>query len=278
MIKLDMNEFKMLRDFIELHCGIHLDETKTYLIETRLTTLLAEQGCTTYSDFYFKAKNDPTNTLREKIIDAMTTNETLWFRDATPFNAFQKHFLPHFGKEIASGKKSRIRIWSAASSTGQEIYSIAMLILEYCRLQTTLRPEHFELLATDISPTVLFLAKAGRYDTHVISRGLPDEMKKKYFKSDGKIWVIDDCVKKMVTFKKLNLQEDFSFVGKMDLIFCRNVLIYFSEELKKDLLHRFGNLLRPGGYLLVGSAESISNYSSEYSLHTFEKAMYYQIK
>jgi len=278
MNKLETNEFLLLRDFIERHCGIHLDESKTYLIETRLTTLMVEQGCKTYTDFYYKAKSDTSNTLREKIIDAMTTNETLWFRDSTPFIAFQKHFLPLFAKDIASGKKNRIKIWSAASSTGQEIYSIAMLILDYCRTQSILKPEHFELLATDISPTVLYLAKTGRYDNHVMSRGLPEEQRNRYFKSDGKIWIIDESVKKLVTFKKLNLQEDFIHVGKMDMIWCRNVLIYFSDELKKELFRRFAALLRPSGFFLVGSSESITNYSTEFSMHTYDKAMYYQVK
>jgi len=279
MTKLDANEFLLLRDFIEEHCGIHLDENKTYLIETRLTTLMVENGCKSYADFYYKAKNDTTNTLRENIIDAMTTNETLWFRDSSPFAAFQKHYLPRFLKDISSGKKTKIRIWSAASSTGQEIYSLAMMILDYCRMQSTLKPEHFELLATDISSTVLYLAKAGRYDAHVISRGLPDEQRSRYFTTaDSKVWSISDTVKNMVTFKKLNLQDDFGYVGKMDMIFCRNVLIYFSEDLKKDLLRRFAQLLRPSGCLILGSSESISNYSSEYNLHTFEKAMIYQVK
>lgn len=278
MNKIESNEFVLLRDFIEKHCGIHLDENKTYLIETRLITLMIEQGCKTYTEFYYKAKNDLTNALREKIIDAMTTNETLWFRDSSPFVSIQKHFLPHYAKEIASGKKTKIRIWSAASSTGQEIYSIAMLILDFCRTQTILRPEHFELLATDISSTVLFIAKAGRYDAHIISRGLPDEQRSRYFKNDGKVWIISDIVKQLVTFRKLNLQEDFTSLGRMDLILCRNVLIYFSEEFKKDLLKRFASLLRPSGYFFVGSSESISNYSNEYTMHNFEKSLYYQVK
>lgn len=278
MSKIEAKEFILLRDFIEMHCGIHLDENKMYLVETRLTTLMVEQGCKTFIEFYYKAKADLSNTLREKIIDAMTTNETLWFRDNTPFISIQKHLFPLFAKEIASGKKTKIRIWSAASSTGQEIYSIAMLILDFCRTQTTLRPEHFELLATDISPTVLFIAKAGRYDAHIISRGLPEEQRNRYFKNDGRIWIINDIVKQMVTFKKLNLQEDFVPLGRMDLILCRNVLIYFSEEFKKDLLRRFASLLRPSGYFFVGSSESISNYSNEYIMHNFDKSLYYQVR
>lgn len=278
MNKIETNEFYLLRDFIEQHCGIHLDENKRYLVESRLTTLMVEQGCKSYEDFYHKAKNDLTNKLREKIIDAMTTNETLWFRDRSPFIIFQKYFLPYFSKEIASGKKSKVRIWSAACSTGQEPYSIAMSILDYSRMQATLKPEHFELIATDISPTVLLIAKTGIYDSHIMSRGLTDDYHNRYFKPEGKDWKVNDNVKNMVTFKKLNLQEDFSFLGKIDLIFCRNVMIYFSDELKKSILKRFAELLRPSGFLFVGSSESITNYCNEYTLHNYEKSLYYLVK
>lgn len=278
MNKIDTNEFFLLRDFIEKHCGIHLDENKNYLIETRLTTLMAESGCRTYSEFYYKAKNDPSNRLREKIIDAITTNETLWFRDSSPFATFKNYFLPKYLNEITSDKKKKIRIWSSACSTGQEPYSLAMYILDYCRIQKSLRPEHFEIIATDISPTVLFIAQAGRYDSHIMSRGLSEEYRNRYFNWDGKVWLISDEVKKMVTFKKLNLQDNFTSFGKMDLIFCRNVLIYFSEDLKKNLLKRFADLLRPAGYLFLGSSESISNYSSEYIMQNFEKSLFYQVK
>jgi chemotaxis protein methyltransferase CheR len=272
------NEFLLLRDFIEKNCGIYLDESKTYLIETRLTTLMAENGCKTYSDFYYKAKNDTSNTLRDKIIDAMTTNETLWFRDASPFVLLQKHLFPIYSKEIISGKRQKIRIWSSACSTGQEPYSIAIAILDYCKTQTSVKPEHFEIIASDISQSVLFLAKLGRYDQHVISRGLAEDIRNRYFKFDGKVWVLDESIKQMVNFRKLNLQEDFNFIGKTDILFCRNVLIYFSENFKKDLLKRFNQLLQPSGHLIVGSSESITNYSIDYKMLTYDKTLYYQVK
>ena len=141
-----------------------------------------------------------------------------------------------------------------------------------------IRSEQFEIVATDISPTVLYLAMAGRYDNLAISRGLTESLKSKYFEPNGKVWVLKNEVKKMVSFKKLNLQENFSFLEKQDLIFCRNVLIYFSDEFKKEVLHRLGELLRPGGYLFLGASESIITYSKEYQMQQHTKGLYYRIK
>jgi chemotaxis protein methyltransferase CheR len=276
--KIDAREFQLLRDFIEKHCGIHLDESKAYLIENRLLTLMIENGCRNYADFYQKAIADTSRTLRDKIIDAMTTNETLWLRDTSPFKIFQYELLPSFAKDISSGNKKTIRIWSAACSTGQEPYSIAMIINEFSRTTHSFQPHKVEIIATDISPTVLFLAKAARYDTLSISRGLPDEYRNRYFDQNGKVWVLKDIIKNMVTFKKLNLQEDFSSLGHFDLVFCRNVLIYFSDEFKKDVLNRIAQRIKPDGFLIVGASESVSNYSNIFSMLTYERALYYKVR
>jgi chemotaxis protein methyltransferase CheR len=276
--KIETREFQLLRDYIEKHCGIHLDESKAYLIENRLLTLMIENGCSNYIDFYQKALNDQTHTLRDKIIDAMTTNETLWLRDFSPFKIFQYELLPSFLKDIISGSKKTIRIWSAACSTGQEPYSIAMIIHEFSRANPLFHPSKVEIIATDISPTVLFLAKAARYDTLSISRGLPDEFRSRYFEQNGKVWLLKDTIKNMVSFKKLNLQEDFSSLGHFDIVFCRNVLIYFSDEFKKDVLNRMASRLKPDGFLIVGASESVSNYSSIFSMLTYERALYYKVR
>jgi chemotaxis protein methyltransferase CheR len=276
--KIETREFELLRDYIEKHCGIHLDVSKAYLIENRLLTMMIENGCRSYSEFYFKALNDQTHTLRDKIIDAMTTNETLWFRDTSPYKILQYELLPSFLKEIISGTKKIIRIWSAACSTGQEPYSIAMIIHEFFRSNPTFHPSKVEITATDISPTVLFLAKAARYDTLAISRGLPDEFRSRYFEQNGKVWVLKDCIKNMVIFKKLNLQEDFTSLGHFDIVFIRNVLIYFSDEFKKDLLDRIASRLRPDGFLIVGASESVSNYSNIFSMMTHDRALYYKVR
>jgi chemotaxis protein methyltransferase CheR len=276
--KIDTKEFQLLRDYIEKHCGIHLDESKAYLIENRLLTLMIENGCRNYADFYHKAVNDLSFKLRDKIIDAMTTNETLWLRDSSPFKVFQYELLPGFLKQLIAGKKKNIRIWSAACSTGQEPYSIAMIIQEFSRTNPLFHSSNVEIIATDISPTVLFLAKSARYDTLSISRGLPDELRNRYFEQNGKIWVLKDAIKNMVTFKRLNLQEDFTSLGHFDIVFCRNVLIYFSDDFKRDVLSRIALRLKPDGFLIVGASESVSNYSNIFSMLTYERALYYKVR
>jgi chemotaxis protein methyltransferase CheR len=270
-------EFQQLRDYIEKHCGISLDRNKVYLVESRLTTLMVENGCETYAALYRKASSDPGNTLRDKIIDAMTTNETLWFRDSGPYETLRELLAVSAG-EIKSGKRSKIRIWSAACSSGQEPYSIAISVLESGMAGSGLRPEHVEILGTDISSTALFMAKLGRYDAIAINRGLSPALRDRYFKQDGRVWALSDNVKRMVTLKKMNLQESFVPIGKCDLIFCRNVLIYFSEQFKRDIFSKIAGLLRPSGILFVGASESVSTYSNDYSMVKNSHGIYYKVK
>ena len=271
------NEFKLLRDYIEKHCGINLDRNKMYLVESRLNTLMIENGCDSYSALYQKASADKTNGLRDKIIDAMTTNETLWFRDNGPYQSL-KELLSTLADEIRSGKRQKIRIWSAACSTGQEPYSIAVTVLESGQAGSGLRPEQVEIIATDISSTALFMAKLARYDAIAINRGLPPDIRDRYFKSEGRVWALSDRVKQMVTLKKMNLQESFSPIGKCDIVFCRNVLIYFSEQFKKDIFSRLAGLLRPSGHLFIGASESLSTYSNEYTMVRNSHGIYYKVK
>jgi chemotaxis protein methyltransferase CheR len=279
MKKLDSNEFLLMRNYIAKSCGISLDENKAYLIESRLLKLLIENSCNNFSEFYFKASADKTNILRDKIIDAMTTNETLWFRDNSPFTILRETLFPVYAKEIESGKLNKIRIWSAACSTGQEPYSIAMSVHEIARQQKTITPKTVEIIATDISPTSLSISKAGNYDSMVISRGLPQELRQRYFIQNGNFWTIKDELKNMVNFRKLNLQETFTSLGQMDIVFCRNVLIYFADSFKIDVLNRIAGVLRQSkGYLFLGASESISNYSQDFTTKFHEKSMYYQVK
>jgi chemotaxis protein methyltransferase CheR len=278
LYKLLNNEFSLFQDYIEKNCGIHLEESKSYLIENRLSHLLMENNCKTFIEFFSKLRNDNSKTLRDKIIDAITTNETFWFRDIYPFDTLSEKLLPIFADDISSGKRNKIRIWSAACSTGQEPYSIAMSIFEYLKHSSSLRPEHFEIIASDISESVLNIAQTGIYDPLVISRGLMIEMRERYFNQEGNFWKIKDNIKKIITFKKLNLQDSYNTLGKIDIVFCRNVLIYFSDIFKKDILKKIAAVLKPSGYLFIGSSESVSNYSSDYNMNSHKKAMYYQVK
>lgn len=276
MISID--EFRLIRDYVEKHCGIYLSDDKVYLVETRLTTLMFEQGCQTFGEFYRKAVEDKTHGLRDKIIEAITTNETFWFRDHHPFGILDEVLFEKFAAEIRDGKRSKIKIWCCACSTGQEPYSIAMVFLEYIRQHRFLRPEHIEILASDISSTVLFLAKLGRYDNLSMSRGLPEKYRDRYFVKQDKIWTISEEVKNLVKFQKLNLQERFNYIGRCDIIFCRNILIYFSPEFKQNILKRIAELLRPGGYLFLGASESIILYTQEYEMLRHAMGLYYQVR
>ena len=276
--KITSQEFQLLRDYIEKNSGIALSKDKVYLIETRLTPIMVETGCQSYLEFYQLAVLDSTHRLRDKIVEAITTNETYWFRDTYPFAILDEVLLRQFGAEIKDKKRSRIKIWCTACSTGQEPYSIAMTVLEFARRNPGFDPASVEILATDISPVMLFLATAGRYDRFAISRGLPDEMKDRYFKKAGSVWVISEEAKKLITYKKINLTESFSLFGRQDIIFCRNILIYFSHERKKDILKRVAELLRPGGYLFLGASEPIIYYSREYEMMRHAMGLYYQVQ
>ncbi len=180
-------EFTLMRDYIEGQCGIALDEGKAYLIETRLVKLMIESGCENFEEFYRLAKAQTDNTLRNKIIDAMTTNETLWFRDTHPYVILKEKILPDLADLLKSGSRPTIRIWSAACSTGQEPYSIAIAIREFCQTQTGIRPEQFEIVGTDISSSALALAKQGRYDALAIKRGGDDRVRHRYPKRGGRV-------------------------------------------------------------------------------------------
>ena len=271
-------EFRLLRDYIEKHTGIALSEDKVYLVETRLTPIMVEAGCDSLLQFYQLAVLDSTHRLRNKIIEAITTNETFWFRDNYPFTILDEVLLRQLANEIRNGKRTKIKIWCTACSTGQEPYSIAMTILEFARRNPGFDPSRVDILATDISPIMLFLATAGRYDKLAISRGLSDEMRQRYFEKSGHVWAISDQVKKMICYKKINLTDSFQHLGRHDIIFCRNILIYFSNECKKIILERLADLLRPGGYLFLGSSEPIIYYSREYEMLRHAMGLYYQVK
>ena len=269
-------EFKLLRDYIEQHCGICLGEEKAYLIETRLAGLMVENGCPDFGSFYRMAKSDASPSLREKIIDAMTTNETLWFRDTHPFTILQEQLLPPLAEEILEGRRFRIRIWSAACSTGQEPYSIAMIIHEFCRTHPGIRPSHFEILASDISPSALFLARNGRFDENALRRGLPDELRTRYFHQEGTVWTINSELKELITFRKFNLQDPLDTLGHFDIVFCRYVAIYFADAFKKHIYSGMARLLAPSGHLFVSAVESLRGINDEFAPLTSGGGLYYQ--
>lgn len=250
---MDKKLFEFFTALLERVSGISYTTGKEYLIESRLNELALSLGYKDLNDFYQSiVKKGVDSKVLNEIIDALTTNETYFFRDLHPFETLKGHILPELFKKKERDKK--INIWSAACSTGQEPYSIAMLLLEHFSLY--LKNYKINILATDISQKCLEKAEKGIYNQIEINRGLPITFLVKYFKQDGAHWCIDEKVKKMVKFQKLNLLEAATrLFEKFDIIFCRYVLIYFSDETKKKVLTDLWKLLNPGGYLILGATE-----------------------
>ncbi len=273
---LSTTEFKLLRDFIEKACGIALGDEKAYLIETRLAGLLAETGCTDYGSFYRMASTELNHKLRDRIVDAMTTNETLWFRDGHPFLILRDKLLPPLIEDLRAGNRFRVRLWSGAASTGQEAYSIAITIRELCRSTSGLHPDMFEIVATDISPSALFVANAGRYDQASMNRGMPPDLRDQYFRQEGQVWVVDESVRRMVTFRKYNLQDSLDALGKFDIVFMRYVAIYFAEDFKRRLYGNLARLLAPSGHLIVSAVETLRGICDDFEPLLHANGTYYR--
>jgi len=280
VIKITPEEFKVMSTYIYGLTGIYLDATKGYLVESRFDSLLRETGCSNYSELYFKAKSDPTKVLPRKIIDAITTNETLFFRDTSPFELLQHKILPDLIDKRSKGASkfagTSLRIWSAASSTGQEIYSIAIVLREL--LGPDFLKYNIRLLGTDISDQAVATASKGIYGKIEIGRGLPQDKLQKYFTTVPEGWKIKDELRAMATFRNMNLMDDFSSLGKFDIVLCRNVAIYFNEADKIKLFSKIQKVLEPDGYLLIGSTESISGIAPQFESKRYLRAVFYQLK
>jgi chemotaxis protein methyltransferase CheR len=277
MIKVTPAEFGLMVKYIQDISGIALDPGKEYLIETRLSPLLEQIGCKSYTELLSKAKSDPLKSIERKIIDAISTNETYFFRDKAPFDLLQFKLFPDLiDRRTEGGRKPRqinLRIWSAASSTGQEIYSIAMIIKEL-----GLDPKNFNitLIATDISDAAIAQASYGKYNKFEATRGLSPAFLGRYFNQDGDFWRIRDEIRAMVQFRKINLMESFASVGKFDIIFCRNVAIYFTPETRKNLYSKLHGALENDGYLIIGSTESLSNDTNLFKPQKYLNSIFYQ--
>lgn len=272
MITITEPEYALMKQYIEQHCGIHLEKGKEYLIETRLSDLVIETGCGSFQEFHLKARTDMSGKLRDRIVDEMTTNETLWFRDSSAWDYLRDTAVPDILNKAA--KNQKVRIWSSAASTGQEAYSLLMLLNEQAKARANLSSlSNIEILATDISPSALYIAISARYDSFSINRGLPGDLKTKYFAQEGNIWVFNQELKKLVSFKKFNLQDSFLSLGVFDLILCRYVSIYFSEEFKKDVFSKMAKALHPGGVLLLGVTESLRGFADAFEIAYSNKAL-----
>lgn len=264
--------FKFIQDFARDTAAIVLEPGKEYLVESRLTPIAKQSGFNTLDDFINQLRVDRKATLfHEQVIDALTTNETSFFRDFHPFEALRQHVLPKIIEQRAGVK--RLAIWSAASSTGQEIYTIAMVIKEHF---PQLKDWTVSILGTDLSPTVITQARLGSYSQLEVNRGLPAAMLLKYFTKVESKWVVKDDVKKIVEFRQMNLVKPWPIMPVFDVVFIRNVMIYFDIDSKKAILKRIRQCLQPQGYLFLGTAETTMNIDPELMPATLGKATVYQ--
>ncbi|MGO1691551.1 MAG: CheR family methyltransferase [Marinobacter sp.] len=267
-------EYEAFKSFLQDACGILLGENKQYLVKSRLRRILEDHDLNSLGELLERLKRPGRGNLKELVIDAMTTNETLWFRDNHPFRILQEKLLPEFA---ARSSITPLRIWSAACSTGQEPYSVGMIVDEF-RRQKPGKLRDVKVMATDISKSVLEMARRGEYEMIAIGRGLSPERQKQFFTSSSNGgWQIRPQIKSMVEFKELNLLERY-MLGKYDIVMCRNVLIYFSAELKKDILTRIHATLNPGGYLILGASESLNGLPDLYEMVQCHPGIIYRKK
>jgi chemotaxis protein methyltransferase CheR len=263
-------DFALFRDYLERVCGILLGDNKEYLVASRLRSIMGELELTALADLVRKIEID--TPLRERVVDAMTTNETLWFRDSHPFKVLQERLLP----ELCAKQKS-LDLWCAASSTGQEPYSISMIIEEFKRANPGKLTSE-KIVATDISTSALARAKAGVYDQLALGRGMPPDLLTRYFSKYEESWKVNTNIATRVNYRMLNLLHPYSMLGKFDIVFCRNVLIYFSADVKKDILTRIHGTLKPGGYLLLGASEALSGLPDLYEMVQCSPGIIYRKK
>jgi chemotaxis protein methyltransferase CheR len=279
-MKITETEFKLLRDYIEEQSGICLNKDKAYLLENRLESFIESYKCKDFSEFYYIVKNGQHKDLKDRLIDAMTTNETLWFRDIHPYAILKEKILPGFAQSIKEGKRKKIKIWSAASSTGQEPYSIAITVRDFCMGQDIVKKDMVDIIATDISDSCIEKARNGKYDAIAMSRGVSPEQLNRYFVKDSiNSYTLNTEIKSMVKFQKFNLQDNpLSLEPHFDLVFMRYVAIYFNDKFKKGLYNRLSRVLTPKGFLVVGAVESLRGLSEDFDMLSHSGGLYYQCK
>lgn len=272
----DQGEFDHFRQFLQDACGIALGDNKQYLVSNRIRRLLDEHKLASFSELVKQLKQNSNRKLRDQVIDAMTTNETFWFRDIYPYEHLRTQLLP----QMMSGANKMfgpIRIWSAACSSGQEPYSISMMVEEYRRQNMNSLPRPVQIVATDLSSTVLEQARKAEYDKLSVLRGLSAERQERYFdKPSENIWRIKPLVRDRIEFKALNLLDSYSLLGKFDIVFCRNVLIYFNADLKRQILQKIHAALKPKGVLFLGSSEGLAGAADLFEMVRCEPGILYR--
>jgi chemotaxis protein methyltransferase CheR len=263
------HEFAFIAKEVKSRSGLVLTPDKAYLLETRLTPIARKEGFASLNECLSAARVRRDDRLLWVITDALTTNETFFFRDKTPFDQFKEAALPQL--LAARGGRGKLRIWCAAASTGQEPYSLAMIIQE---MRDAGKPIDAEIIATDISDRVLEKARAGLYSQFEVQRGLPVTHLVKYFTKAGDVWKISDKLKPMVRFQKHNLLEDPRALGRFDVVFCRNVLIYFEPDQKKKCMEAIAGTMADDGFLFLGAAETTMGVTDAFNTNPERRGLY----
>ena len=261
-------DYEYLRKLLKDHSGLDLSADKQYLIESRLLPLSRKCGVSGIGDLVQKMKGG-SSTIIAQVVEAMTTNETFFFRDKVPFEHFRETIIPEMLKARANRKS--IRIWCAAGSTGQEPYSLAMSLKE---MGPALAGWRVEIIATDLSTEVLEKSKSGVYSQFEVQRGLPIQLLVKYFKQNGEFWQISPELRAMVQHRQLNLLHDFSQLGIFDVVFCRNVLIYFDQDTKINIFGHLARGMEGDGFLVLGAAETVVGLTDVFKPFPDKRGLY----
>ena len=261
-----------VRSLVLDRSAIVLDETKGYLLEARLTPIVRREKLGSIGDLVGRLRSQPFGDLHKRVVEAMTTNETSFFRDMHPFEALRDHLLPEVIERRAAER--RLRIWCAACSSGQEPYTIAMVLRDHF---PQLRGWDVQVLGTDLSTEMLDRAREGTYTKLEVNRGLPAAHLVKSFEPDGPMWRVKEPLRRMTEFREMNLIGSWPPLPPMDLVFMRNVLIYFDVETKKNILAAVRRVLRPGGYLLLGASETTFNLDETYERAVFGRTTCYHV-
>jgi chemotaxis protein methyltransferase CheR len=261
-------DYEFLRRLLKERSGLDLSADKQYLVESRLIPLTRRAGLPGITELVQKLKAGA-EALTAEVVEAMTTNETFFFRDKIPFDHLRETMLPELLQSRASRRS--LRIWCAASSTGQEPYSIAMCLKE---LGATLSGWRVDILATDLSQGVLEKSRSGMFSQFEVQRGLPIQLLVKYFTQCGELWQLNADIRAMVQHRQLNLLQDFAHLGTFDIVFCRNVLIYFDQETKSGVFDGLARAIEPDGFMVLGAAESVVGISDAFKPHPERRGLY----
>jgi chemotaxis protein methyltransferase CheR len=272
----DQAEFDQFRQFLEDACGISLGDNKQYLVTNRMRRLMDDHKIASFGELVRNLRQGVHRKLKEQVIDAMTTNETFWFRDVYPYD----HLKNNLFSQLMSGNNKMfgpVRIWSAACSSGQEPYSISMMAEEFKQKNMGNLARQVQIVATDLSTTVLEQARQGEYDKLSVMRGLSNERLDKFFDktSDGN-WKVKSFLRDRIEFRPINLMDSYAGLGKFDIVFCRNVLIYFNADLKRQILQKIHASLKPQGILYLGSSEGLAGAADLFEMVRCEPGILYK--